>query len=64
MPIHDTAGHFFGFLVSPKQFMISIRRQISFLKSALETFLGKIGNNGSGCMANPYKRNCLYFKQC
>jgi len=58
------AGHFFGFLINPKRSMISIRRRISWRNTAVETFLGKLGNKSFGCMANPYKRNCLYFKQC
>ena len=43
--------------------MISIRRRISFRKSAVDTFLGKLGKSGIGFMANPCKNFCLYFKQ-
>ena len=43
--------------------MISIRRRISFLKSTVETFLGKLENKGLGCMVNPYDLSCLYFNQ-
>jgi hypothetical protein len=51
-----SAGHFFGFLDSPNLSMMSILRRISFLKSKVETFLGKLGNKGLGCMENFYKK--------
>jgi len=57
------AVHFFGFLISPSLSIISIRRRISFRKSAVETFLGKLGNNGLGCIGNPVKKYNLHFKQ-
>jgi hypothetical protein len=57
------AGHFFGFLIKPNRSAISIRLRISSRKTEVETFLGKLGNKGLGCMANTLKNYCLYFKQ-
>jgi hypothetical protein len=62
-PSLSTACQLLGFLIRPKQSAISIRLSISFRKSAVETLLGKLGNNGLGCTGNPVKKYNLYFKQ-